>query len=94
MNSTEYQYSFENKTYDACRWWYDGRGILYQVVAGPVFNNAYVLAGLFTGFLADYGNRKVFLAISLAFWSAITAVTGFARHYWHLCVLRALLAIG
>lgn len=78
----------------ACRWWWSGEGLVYQVVAGPVFNNLYPLAGVFTGFLADYGNRKVFLVISLVFWSLATGITGFAQKFWHLVVLRALLAIG
>ena len=78
----------------ACRWWWSGEGFVYQVVAGPVFNNLYPLAGVFTAFLADFGNRKVFLVISLIFWSLATGLTGFAQTFWHLVVLRALLAIG
>jgi MFS family permease len=77
-----------------CRWWWSGEGLLYQVLAGPVFNNLYPIAGVFTGFLADLGSRKVFLVISLVFWSIATGLTGFAQTYWHLVVLRALLAIG
>ena len=82
----------ENTT--ACRWWYSGQGLVYQILAGPVFNNLYPLAGVFTGFLADFGNRKVFLVISLVFWSVATGLTGLAQKFWHLVVLRALLAIG
>ena len=80
--------------YEACEWAHDGSGLLYQIVAGPVFNNLYPLAGIFTGFLADYGYRIVWLVISLTFWSVITGLTGFIKHYWHLVLLRALLAIG
>ena len=35
-------------TYKVCEWAHDGSGILYQVVAGPFFNNLYLLAGIFT----------------------------------------------
>jgi MFS family permease len=83
---------FYNTT--ACRWWWSGTGLVYQILAGPVFNNLYPLAGVFTGFIADFGNRKVFLVISLVFWSLATGLTGFAEKFWHLVVLRALLAIG
>ena len=77
-----------------CRWAHTGAGLTYQIVAGPVFNNLYPLAGLFTGYLADYGRRTLWLSLSLAFWSVMTGVTGFAHTFWHLVVLRALLAIG
>ena len=83
---------FYNTT--ACRWWWSGTGLVYQILAGPVFNNLYPLAGVFTGFIADFGNRKVFLVISLVFWSLATGLTGFAEKFWHLVALRALLAIG
>ncbi len=63
-------------------------------MAGPVFNTLYVFAGIFTGFLADFWNRKVFLVIGLVFWSLATGLTGFAQAYWHLVLLRAMLAIG
>lgn len=87
-------FEYNGTEVSVCHWWYDGKGLLYQIVAGPVFNNLYILAGVFTGFLADYGNRKIWLVISLVFWSLATGVTGFAQEYWHLVILRALLAIG
>ena len=87
-------YVYENTTSYACQWWWDGSGLAYQILAGPVFNNLYVLAGIFAGFLADIWNRKVFLVISLVIWSVATGLTGFAQEYWHLVIFRALLAIG
>lgn len=78
----------------ACEFNYSGSGLLYQIVAGPVFNNLYPLAGLFTGFLADFGRRTIWLTVSLVFWSAMTGLTGFAKVFWQLVVLRGLLAIG
>lgn len=63
-------------------------------MAGPVFNNLYILAGIFAGFLADFGRRTVWLVLSLVFWSLATGCTGFVNAYWQLVVLRALLAIG
>jgi len=96
-NCTELEdldFMYGNMTYHACEWWYDGSGVLYQVLAGPVFNNLYILAGIFTGFLADYGRRTVWLVLCLLFWSIATGVTGFAGAYWQLVIFRALLAIG
>lgn len=88
-------YSNHTHTFEsACRYWHDGSGLTYQVLAGPVFNNVYIVAGVLMGFLADFGNRKVFLVLSLVLWSVATGLTGFATHYWHLVLLRALLAIG
>lgn len=78
-----------------CVFTHDGSsGIDYQVLAGPVFNNVYPLAGILAGILADNFNRKILLAISLAFWSIATGVTGFATSYWMLVIFRVLLAIG
>ncbi len=87
-------FEWGNETFDACRWWYAGTGILYEVVAGPVFNNLYIVAGIFTGFLADYGRRTVWLVICLVIWSLAVGVTGFVTSYWQLVLLRAVLAIG
>ena len=83
-----------NATLNVCEFHHSGSGLTYQIVAGPVFNNLYPLAGLFTGFLADYGRRTLWLSISLLFWSVVTGITGFAKVFWELVVLRALLAIG
>lgn len=93
-NCVALQFTYNDTSMHACRWWWDGSGILYQILAGPVFNNFYIFAGIFLGFLADYGNRKIFLVVSLVVWSLMTLLTGLAKQYWHLVVLRALLAIG
>ena len=79
----------------ACYWGYDGStGSKYQILAGPVFNNVYPLAGVFMGILADRFNRKILLGISLLFWSLATGATGFSQTYWMIVVFRLLLAIG
>ena len=68
--------------------------IEYQILAGPVFNNVYPLAGIFADILADVFNCKILLTVYLPFWSIATRVTGFATSYWILVVFRILLAIG
>ena len=80
--------------FEPCTYTHDGSGVLYQTLAGPVFNTVYPLTGILVGILADIYNRKILLAISLAFWSIATGLTGFATEYWMLVVFRMLLAIG
>ena len=83
----------DNETVYPCYYDYDGSGLDYQILAGPVFNNVYPLAGLFLGPLADFVSRKILLAICLFFLSVFSGVTGFAQAYWHLVVFRMLVAI-
>ena len=78
----------------ACKYDYDGTGLLYQLVAGPLFNNIYIIAGIFLGFAADLANRKVLLVISLVWWSVMTGLTGLTNEYWQLALLRFSVAIG
>ena len=80
--------------YDACEYDYDGTGLLYQLVAGPLFNNIYIVAGIFLGFAADLFNRKILLVISLVWWSVMTGLTGLTHKYWQLALLRFSVAIG
>jgi len=79
---------------DACEYDYDGTGLLYQLVAGPLFTNIYIIAGVFLGFAADLANRKILLVISLVWWSVMTGLTGFTNKYWQLALLRFSVAIG
>lgn len=79
---------------DGCKYDYDGTGVLYQLVAGPLFNNIYIIAGVFLGFAADLANRKVLLVISLVWWSVMTGLTGLTHEYWQLALLRFSVAIG
>ncbi|XP_067826116.1 protein spinster homolog 1-like isoform X2 [Heptranchias perlo] len=77
----------ENET-RYCQWDYDGNGWQYQIMAGPVFILIFTFTGIFIGFVADSVNRKNFLAVSLFLWSLMTLLMGFAKHYWHLVLLR------
>ncbi|KAK0066290.1 MFS-type efflux pump [Biomphalaria pfeifferi] len=77
-----------------CFWDYNGQGWDYLILAGPVFILIYTFAGIFIGFAADHYNRKMFLAFCLAFWSAMTLLTGFVKEYWQLVVLRFGLGLG
>ena len=78
-----------------CAWDHDGaKGLKYQILAGPVFNNLYPLAGILMGILADRFNRKILLGLSLLVWSLAIGATGFAVSYVMLLIFRMLLALG
>ena len=77
-----------------CKWDYNGQGIEYQIVAGPVFILIYTFAGIFISFAADKYNRKIMLASCLIFWSAMTLLTGFVNSYWQIVILRFGLGLG
>lgn len=80
--------------FTACTWDYNGQGLEYQLLAGPVFILIYTFAGIPVSFTADMYNRKNFLALSLIFWSVMTILTGLVKEYWQLVVLRFLLGLG
>ena len=77
-----------------CKWDYNGQGLEYQLVAGPVFILIYTFAGIFISFAADKYNRKIMLASCLIFWSAMTLLTGFVNSYWQIVILRFGLGLG
>lgn len=64
------------------------------LVTGIAFSVAYTLFGIPVAQLADRFNRKNIIAISLAFWSGITALTGFAKNYWQLFIARVGVGLG
>lgn len=78
----------------ACTWDYNGQGLEYQILAGPIFILDYTFMGILVGFAADIFNRKNMLAVCLFFWSAMTSLTGLVTEYWQLVVLRVLLGMG
>lgn len=61
---------------------------------GPAFVILYSLAGVPIAWLADRTNRRNIIAAGLAFWSAVTALTGSAQSLVHLAVARMALGVG
>jgi len=61
---------------------------------GSAFLWAYALGSPWAGVLADRWPRGRLILVSLAAWSAITLLTGFAANYWHLIGMRVLLGLG
>ena len=51
------------------------------LLSGFSFALVYVTAGIPIAWLADRGNRRNIVAVSLGFWSFMTALSGLAQNY-------------
>jgi MFS family permease len=65
-------------------------GFLY----GTAFAVFYALFGIPLGKLADVWTRRTLISVSLAFWSAATAISGLARNFGELAAARIGVGIG
>ncbi|MBI4903958.1 MAG: MFS transporter [Acidobacteria bacterium] len=61
---------------------------------GTAFLWIYGLLSPFGGYFADRYSRRRVIFLSLAVWSIVTWLTGFARDYWQLVAARALMGIS
>ena len=64
------------------------------VLSGFVFALFYTLFGIPLGRAADVWDRRYLIALGLAAWSTMTALTGFARSYGQLVAARIGVAVG
>jgi MFS family permease len=64
------------------------------LVSGLAFVLIYSTLGVPIAWLADRYNRRNIIAIGLAFWSAMTAATGWVTNVWQLAVARFLMGAG
>jgi len=64
------------------------------LLAGFGFVVFYTVVGLFLGLAADRWRRLPLIAAGLTLWSAMTALSGFARSFLHLAVPRLLVGAG
>lgn len=64
------------------------------LLAGLSFAVVYAFAGLPLARLADRYSARWVIALSLAFWSLMTAAGGFSQNFWHLLGARAGVAAG
>lgn len=66
----------------------------FGLLTGLIFIVFYAVAGVFMGVLADRVNRTRFIAIGLAAWSALTAISGMAKGFVSLAIPRLFIGIG
>lgn len=67
---------------------------LLGLLKGPAFAVLYTTVGIPIAWLADRSHRVNIVAISLAVWSAFTALSGFAANVLHLALARVGVGIG
>ena len=63
-------------------------------LAGPAFAVMYATLGIPIAVLADRSNRRNLIAIALAIWSGMTALSGLAGNMVHLVLARIGVGIG
>lgn len=83
MNGTNY-----------CEWTYNGLGLDYQILAGPSFIAVYTVVGVILGIVADRFNRVRVLAVCTLVLSIAILLMGTVKEFWHLVLLRMVLAAG
>lgn len=77
-----------------CEYNYNGLGLEYQLLAGPVFILVFTVVGVILGIAADKHNRaKMLFVCTLVFGIAIV-LQGSVVNYWQLILLRMLMAAG
>ena len=64
------------------------------MLTGFLFAAIYTVAGIPVARIADVAGRKLVLAVSLAIWSAMTALTGFVGSFAQLRLARVGVALG
>lgn len=64
------------------------------LLSGTAFALFYVTLGIPIAQIADRWNRRNLIAVSLALWSGMTAVSGLAQNIWHLTLARIGVGIG
>lgn len=64
------------------------------VLAGLAFSLFYALMGIPLARLADRTSRSKIIAVTLALWSAMTALGGFAQNFWTMMLARVGVGVG
>jgi MFS family permease len=64
------------------------------LLSGFSFALFYTLAGIPIARLSDRGSRRGVIAVSLALWSGMTALTGLAQSFWQLLLARVGVGVG
>ncbi len=64
------------------------------LLAGTAFALFYVILGIPIARLADRWNRRNLIALAVAVWSGMTALSGLAANIWHLTLARIGVGVG
>ncbi len=64
------------------------------LLTGFAFMLLHVLAGFPLAYLADRGSRRNVIAISIAVWSVMTALSGTVKNFWQLFICRVGVGMG
>ncbi len=64
------------------------------LLSGFSFALVYITAGIPIAYWADRSNRRNIIAVALAIWSGMTALSGLAQNYTHLLLARIGVGIG
>jgi MFS family permease len=73
---------------------FDLSGTQIGLMTGLAFAVFYTFVGIPIARWADVGSRRTIIALALAVWSAMTAVTAFAQSFLHLALARIGVGIG
>jgi len=81
-----------------CDWQYSGLGYEYQILAGPAFIWVFIISAICLAVMSDYLydklSRTVLLAAGTFTFSGACILMGLSSQYWHLVILRGLIAMG
>lgn len=64
------------------------------LLTGFAFALFYATLGIPIARYADKGNRRNLIALALAIWSGMTAISGVAQNFWHLLLARIGVGVG
>src|SRR5690606_14917786 len=64
------------------------------LLAGVAFALFYATLGIPIARFADRSNRRSLIALALAVWSGMTALSGLAQNFWHLLLARIGVGVG
>ncbi len=64
------------------------------LLSGLAFAAFYATLGIPVAMWADRGNRRNIIALALAIWSGMTAISGLAQNFWQLLLARMGVGVG
>jgi MFS family permease len=73
---------------------FDATDTMMGFLTGPAFAIFYATAGIPIARWADRGSRKTVIALSVALWSLLTALSGLAASFTQLALLRVGVGVG